>query len=232
MTNVRWTSEEREIVLENATKLMRYSVMTPLDALRNGQSILPVSRRRPFGSHSAAVDLLKELKVRAVNSVLQRKHIETPAPVESGPPAPPVDAPVMANTLDDLVNLIAKHIAQTFKSQIQVAIKELEHEFKMPKHDPTYAATGENKPKVVIIGLLNDQANVIAREFANDYELKFIDAEKAVGLRPADAHAYLLMKNFISHSLYHKYQQFPNHVLVDGGVTTLRLWLHTKGKEL
>jgi len=32
--------------------------------------------------------------------------------------------------------------------------------------------------------------------------------------------------------VYYKYQQFPNHVLIDGGVATLRLWLHTKGKDL
>ena len=53
-----------------------------------------------------------------------------------------------------------------------------------------------------------------------------------MGLTPPDADAYLLMKNFINHPLYHKYQVFPNHVLIDGGMSTLRMWFHTKGTEL
>jgi len=232
MANVRWTIEEREMVLDGAAELLLRSTLTPLEALRAAQVHLHESRKRAFASHSAAGDLLKALKAHSANKVPKKKSIETPTPVESVPPAPPVDAPVMANTLDDLVNLIAKHIAQTFKSQIHTAIKELEHEFKIPRHDPTYVATGVHKPKVVIIGLMNDQAQVIAREFADAFDLKFLDAEKAIGLSPSDADAYLLMKKFISHALYYKYQQFPNHVLVDGGVATLRVWLHTKGKDL
>lgn len=232
MANVRWTIEEREMVLDGAAELLLRSTLTPLEALRAAQVHLHESRKRAFASHSAAGDLLKALKAHIANKVPKKKPIVTPASTESVPPAPPVDAPVMANTLDDLVNLIAKHIAQTFKSQIHTAIKELEHEFKMPRHDPTYAATGVHKPRVVVIGLLNDQVHAIAHEFSENYSLKFIDTDRAMGMSPPDADAYLLMKNFINHPLYHKYQKFPNHVLIDGGMTTLRLWLHTKGKDL
>jgi hypothetical protein len=232
MEKVRWTITEREMVLEGAVQIMHSSTLSPLEALRAAQTHLPAFRKRSFASHSAAGDLLRELRVRAANHVPKKKSIETPTPVESVPPAPPVDAPVMANTLDDLVNLIAKHIAQTFKSQIHTAIKELEHEFKIPRHDPTYVATGVHKPRVVVIGLLNDQVHAIAHEFSENYSLKFIDTDRAMGMSPPDADAYLLMKNFINHPLYHKYQKFPNHVLIDGGMTTLRLWLHSKGKDL
>ena len=232
MEKIHWTITERETVLEGAVQIMNSSTLSPLEALRAAQTHLPASRKRAFASHSAAVGLIQELKSRVVKHVPKKKAIETHTPVESVPPAPLVDAPVMANTLDDLVNLIAKHIAQTFKSQIHTAIKELEHEFKIPRHDPTYVATGVHKPKIVIIGLLNDQAHIVAREFSDKFELKFLDADKAVGLSPSDADAYLLMKNFIRHAVYYKYQQFPNHVLIDGGVATLRLWLHTKGKDL
>jgi hypothetical protein len=100
------------------------------------------------------------------------------------------------------------------------------------KHNPTYAATNSYKPRVVIIGLLGDQVHSITREFEEHYDIKCIDTDRAMGMEPPSANAYLLMKNFINHPLYHKYQVYPQHVLIDGGMSTLRMWLNTKGKEL
>ena len=183
---------------------------------------------RSFGSHSAALDLTKELKKMVANAV-PPKAIETPAlPVEVAPEP----QPVISDTLDDLVNIVAKHIAQTLKLQIKTVVRELEHEFKITKHNPTYECDNVQKPRVVIIGLLGDQVHAIKHEFSGDYDIKCIDTDRAMGLTPPDADAYLLMKNFINHPLYHKYQVFPNHVLIDGGMSTLRMWFHTKGTEL
>jgi hypothetical protein len=163
-------------------------------------------------------------------NVPKHKPIELPTPSNEVAPVP-INEPG-DHTLDDLVQAIAKKIAGSLKYEIAAAVKELEHEFGLHKHNGEYAATGIKKKRIVIIGLLNDQSHAMQREFAADFDVRCIDTDRAMGMTPPDADAYLLMKNFINHPLYHKYQVFPNHVLIDGGMSALRMWFYTKGKDL
>lgn len=235
ITKIRWNDREREEVLRTAAQYYNKGGYTALAALRQSQMlVLPAERRRSMQSHSAVPDLLKELKVLAIKDVPRRKEVETTTPVEIMPPAPQevvkTDAPV--DLVDQLVNTITQRFILGLRESLQSAVKELEHEFKIEKHNPTYAAAGTKLPRVIIIGLLGDQVHAIVKEFSTQFDIKCIDTDRAMGMSPPDADAYLLMKNFINHPLYHKYQAFPNHVLIDGGMSTLRMWLLTKGKDL
>ena len=235
ITKIRWNDREREEVLRTAVHYYNKGGYTALAALRQSQMlVLPTERRRSMQSHSAVPDLLKELKVLAVKDVPRRKEVETTTPVEIMPPVPQevvkTDAPV--DLVDQLVNSITQRFILGLRESLQIAVKELEHEFKVEKHNPTYNAVGKSLPRVVIIGLLGDQVHAITKEFSSSYDVKCIDTDRAMGMNPPDADAYLLMKNFINHPLYHKYQAFPNHVLIDGGMSTLRMWFLTKGKDL
>lgn len=234
MTKIRWTDKERESVLDVAVDLFVRDNYSAFEAVKQAQNYLPFSRHRNFASHSAANDLVKEVKSRAYKVVPIPKDVCPPTTPSSMPSEPPnkQSEPESVGTIDDLVQAIAKRIAATLKHEIATVIKELEHEFHVPKHNGEYAATGVKKPRVIVIGLLGDQVHAINNEFKDEYDLKFIDTDRAMGLSPPDADAYLLMKNFINHPLYHKYQVFPNHVLIDGGMTALRTWLYMKGKEL
>ena len=235
ITKIRWNDRERDEVLHTAVQYYNKGGYTALAALRQAQMlVLPTERRRSMQSHSAVPDLIKELKVLAIKDVPRRKEVETTTPVEIMPPAPQevakTDAPV--DLVDQLVNTITQRFILGLRESLQSAVKELEHEFKIEKHNPTYAAAGTKLPRVVIIGLLGDQVHAIVKEFSAQFDIKCIDTDRAMGMSPPDADAYLLMKNFINHPLYHKYQAFPNHVLIDGGMSTLRMWLLTKGKDL
>jgi hypothetical protein len=231
---IRWTDRERELVLSKATQLMHTGGYNIMEALRQAQQqVIVPDRRRPLISRGYCVDLVKEVKHRAANVVPAKAAsvlVQTPK-VEEPMPAP-VSVLDHSTSLDSLINALAKQVAETFKQHVKVAIKELEHEFKLEKHNPTYAATGSFKPRVVIIGLLGDQVHSITKEFQDRYDIKCIDTDRAMGMEPPSANAYLLMKNFINHPLYHKYQAYPQHVLIDGGMSTLRMWLNTKGQEL
>lgn len=231
---IHWTERERDLVIMTAVEYYNSGTYTAIAALRQAQIVLSPNRRKPMKSHSAIPDLLKELKVRAMQDVPKQKVVETTKPVEIMPPVPQevakTDAPV--DLVDQLVNSITQRFILGLRESLQVAVRELEHEFKVPKHNPTYDAVGGSLPKVIIIGLLGDQVHAITREFSDRYDVKCIDTDRAMGMNPPDADAYLLMKNFINHPLYHKYQAFPNHVLIDGGMSTLRMWLNTKGKDL
>jgi len=208
-----------------------YNIM---EALRQAQQqVIVPDRRRPLISRGYCVDLVKEVKHRAANVVPAKAAsvlVQTPK-VEEPMPAP-VSVLDHSTSLDSLINALAKQVAETFKQHVKVAIKELEHEFKVEKHNPSYAATGSFKPRVVIIGLLGDQVHSITKEFQDRYDIKCIDTDRAMGMEPPTANAYLLMKNFINHPLYHKYQAYPQQVLRDGGMSTQRIWLNTKGQEL
>lgn len=235
ITKIRWNDRERDQVLHTAVQYYNKGGYTALAALRQAQMlVLPAERRRSMQSHSAVPDLIKELKVLAIKDVPRRKEVETTTPAEIMPPAPQevakTDAPV--DLVDQLVNTITQRFILGLRESLQSAVKELEHEFKIEKHNPTYAAAGTKLPRVIIIGLLGDQVHAIVKEFSGQFDIKCIDTDRAMGMSPPDADAYLLMKNFINHPLYHKYQAFPNHVLIDGGMSTLRMWLLTKGKDL
>lgn len=231
---IHWTDRERDLVIMTAVEYYNSGSYTAIAALRQAQIVLLPNRRKPMKSHSAIPDLLKELKVRAMQDVPKQKVVETTKPAEIMPPVPQevvkTDAPV--DLVDQLVNSITQRFILGLRESLQSAVKELEHEFKVPKHNPTYEAAGTKLPKVIVIGLLGDQVHAITREFATQFDIKCIDTDRAMGMNPPDADAYLLMKNFINHPLYHKYQAFPNHVLIDGGMSTLRMWLNTKGKDL
>jgi len=235
LNKIRWTKVERSIVIDSAVEFYNQGTYTPLAALRQAQQIVLLpNRRRSMQSHSAVPDLIKLLKQKAAQEVPKQKVVETTTPLEIMPPAPLVvpktDAPV--DLVEQLVNTITQRFILGLRESLQIAVKELEHEFKLPRHNPEYGAIGKSLPKVVIIGLLGDQVHAITKEFSDRYEVKCIDTDRAMGMAPPQAAAYLLMKNFINHPLYHKYQAFPNHVLIDGGMSTLRMWLNTKGQDL
>lgn len=234
MQKIRWTEHERDLVIMTAVEYYNSGTYSPIAAIRQAQVVLEPYRRRKLLSHSAAPDLIKELKVRSSQGIPKHKDVVIPTQQETKAPAP-IEVPqtnTPAGLLDDLVNSIAQRFVSGLKEQIKIAVQELEHEFKIEKHNPTYGSIGKTLPRVIIIGLLGDQVHSITKEFADRYDIKCIDTDRAMGMSPPDANAYLLMKNFINHPLYHKYQAFPNHVLIDGGMTTLRMWLQTKGKDL
>jgi hypothetical protein len=231
MNKIRWTEHERHLVIITAVEYYNSGTYSPIAAIRQAQQIvLSPNRRRTLSSHSAAPDLIKELKVRALQAVPTKK-IVAPAPEPSKIEAPEASDMTLEKSFDGLVRTLAEKFAQVLKQEVKRVVLELEHDFKVQKHDPSYAATGVSKPRVVVIGLLGDQVYSIDREFGSMFDLKFIDTDRAMGMTPPDADIYLLMKNFINHPLYHKYQVYPNHVLIDGGMTSLRTWLYKNRNE-
>lgn len=233
-SKVFWTGEERLQVLTKAAEVFHRGGVSHFEALRTAQNLtLPTHRLRTMATHSAVTPEVKLLKeMLASNPII--KKVETPRPSLQTQPEPPVAQPAgLANaTMEDLIAEIAKRIAGKLTMAIDHEIKELEHTFKLQKHNPTYATSGIFKKRVVIIGLLKDQEHAIKQEFEDKFSIKCINADDAKHADVVDAQAYLIMKNFVSHAASEKYQKLPQHVLIDGGMSTLRMWFNTKGAEL
>lgn len=240
MTNqrIRWTSRERGEVIASAAKKLNAGLRIG-EALWQGQQVLDPSRWRSKTSLTAAGDIIALVRKLAA-STLPTKHIEAPVAIEHKelPSQPPVVVssahlePQDSANIDSLVQAIAAKIADSIKTEVVKVVKELEHEFKVAKHNPEYAAKGKNKPCIIIIGLRADQESMIENEYSNRYILRFLTTDEAKHAAIPKAAAYLLMKNFISHAVFELYQPLKNHVLIDGGMTALRGWLSTKGAEL
>lgn len=218
---IRWTSREREQVVVRAIELYNNGAKMS-SALPDAQRVLDTDRQRPVASIRCDQQLIKEIKTRAYAVTIASQKIDAPEPTPVAQDTP---------SLDSFVALLAKQFATTFKEEVRAAVKELEHEFKVTKHNPEYESTRTDKPRVIIIGLLDAQAYMIEKEFSN-FDISCIDTNRALNYFPPLADAYLLMKNFINHSVYDKYKPLPNHVLIDGGMTALRTWLSSKGTEL
>lgn len=253
MQRTKWTPEEIEIVLTAAAPLYFNDRLTYAQAFARAQEHLPLERRRKLHSQGLA-ELSKQLRMRMQVPIAKSKQLQkemSPSeplrdpqsvelmvtPIEQAPAgsvdiqSTGVHLPI-EQALQRLITAIVGHIVDEINVQVPKALQELEHSFKLPRHNAEYAANGKHKPRIMIVGLLQQQGKMIAQEFANTFDIHHVDTDKALSACPIDASAFLLMRNFISHAVFDKYQQFPNHVLIDGGMTAVRTWLHSKGKEL
>lgn len=238
INRIRWTTEERGTVITATAKKLNEGYKVG-DALRIAQSLLPSDRQRPETSLYNAADIIAAAR-KLANATIPKTYSVSTQEVKHNkqPIQPEIKAssahPVPQNegSLDSLIDTIAQKIAASIRTEVVRVVKELEHEFKVSRNNPEYEANGKSKPRVTIIGLREDQMSMIEHEYANRYNFKFLTADDAKGAITADADAYLLMKNFISHAVYEKYQIYKNHVLIDGGMTALRGWLSTKGVGL
>ena len=218
---IRWTTKERAVLIDAAVRLMQTGNYNLLDAFRQAQNnVIDEDRRRNLTTLQILGDLPKLVK-QELNKL------------ETHDVSQPVEPEIKPATLETLIQTIAQYIAQTVKDEVVKVVHELEHEFKIKKHNPEYANERfiGHGPKIVVIGLLPHQEQSIAKEFPA-YDFHFMSTEYAINAKPINADAYLLMKNFIKHSIYEKYRHNPRHVLIDGGMTTLRTWLSTEGAKL
>lgn len=223
---VRWTDKESQQILYAAAKKFNEGYNLG-EALKIAQlDVLPEDRRRPLSSLYASSKLTRAIR-KLANSWANKPFTLAQEKPATPPPVTQVDA-----SLDALFNAMARKIAETIKIEVVKVVKELEHEFKVAKHNPEYEPVGKKRPKIVIIGLQPMQETMIHQEYASRYDMKFMHTDDAKHQSATDADAYLLMKNFISHSVFERYQIFKNHVLIDGGMTALRGWLSTEGSKL
>lgn len=242
-TKIVWTQDERQEVIAKALEVMHTQGLNTFEALRLAQKlVLPTYRLRPFATHSAAVTECRMLKAQYSTYVQSTKastpqsieQVVTPAVQEKTPPAPLQTPPTtsMDEALQAWVQCLAQKIAASISTALQTELKELDHVFKVEKHNPAYESKSVFKKRIVVVGLLPDQAHHIEKEFESDFAFTFVTAEDAKHAAIVRADAYLIMKNFVSHVVTSRYQKCLQYVLIDGGMTTLRMWLQTKGATL
>lgn len=149
---------------------------------------------------------------------------------EPAPPKPRFDLDI-GPTVEALATMVLSSLRATLATRIQAeifsqvqaaldAIPELVRQPTRPPRDP-------NRAHVVVVGLLPGQAEMVSREFHQEYEFTFIEADHAMSgsLKSlcSSAKAIFTMCNFISHRVDDMVKsKNGNLIRVPGGMTSLR----------
>lgn len=162
----------------------------------------------------------------------------TKAPSEKAPPRPVEtdDASlVLLQGVDrlatDLAERLASYVAQQVVLRLNEALGSLAESLPAPGQPlPPLAMlpaapSKPRKKRVLIIGLLPQQAGLVSTEFGEALDLSFAGADDNVGkikAQAAQAGEVLAMTKFISHSCEDLVKAHPGYSRVAGGMSALR----------
>ncbi len=225
MTKIFWTPQESETLHKEMVRLLRANpLLRKEQVLTQAQQVLPDGRRRKMGNSTVYryrnwVDLArKEAKEQPPTSPTQE-----PAAAPAAAPAP-VDhlRAILDGFLEALADKIVERIelrAQDFGGGVQEAyMLRLKHD---PQPIPEQRA---ERLKVLVVGLLNQQAQTIIRSFPN-LEVTCLTTEEALKRDVLHRSYTILMTKFINHSVQDKYRKAPSLRLCNGGVSELSAML-------
>lgn len=217
MTKIFWTPDEQDAVYAAMVELFVENPLTRKEAaLQTAQNVLPYDRRRKV--HYSAVYRYRDLIDRARTEARNKPKIPTQAP-----PAPPVPAEpspdLLRAILDQFLDALADKVAERIQS------RQTEPTAPRQKHDPSPICTPrETRLGVLIIGLLNQQAQTIIRSFPH-MEFTCLTPEQALSREPLRRAHTVLMTKFINHSVQERYRKAQNLHLCNGGVSELSAML-------
>lgn len=215
-TKIFWTKEEQDAVFNEMVELFRSNpLMRHEQALREGQMVLPNERRRKIKyavsyRYKGVIDLAR---------VEAKKQAAVPPPVIEPAPAP--TDPLRA-FLDQILDILADKIVERIgirptESGPAVSVRV--------KHDPQPpVAARVERTGVLVIGLLNQQAQTIIQSFPN-LEFSCLTPEEALKRDMLRRSYTILMTKFINHAVQSKYRKVPNLLLCNGGVSELSAML-------
>lgn len=217
MTKIFWSQDEQEAVYAAMVELFHDNpIMRKEVALTAAQNVLPYERRRKI--HYSVVYRYKDLIDRART---EAKNRPTPPTQEPITPAASAESPtdLLRTILDQLLDALADKVVERIQQRQESPPPP------RPKHDPSpISGPRPGKLGVLVIGLLNQQAQTIIRSFPN-MEFTCLTPEQALSREPLRRSHTFLMTKFINHSVQEKYRKVEQLHLCNGGVSELSAML-------
>lgn len=225
--HIQWTEEEKKKLIDETTKVLSTTIgLTWLSALNKAQESLPAERRRELQTINQVPWLqetvTKKLSENKPKEVVTIKEVKTTEII-----------PQRLSELETEV-LIQEIAKRTMEPYIQTIINKISMELKLEIHKIVMKQGKQEiiykqeKPKVLIIGLLSEQENEIKKNFDDFLNLKFWNNGNPKSLRELTqtVKKVFIMRKFISHS----YQDLVRNsgapmILVDGAVSNLNVIL-------
>ena len=211
-TKIFWSKDEQEAVFDEMVRLFRANpLLRKEQALETAQCVLEYERRRKI--HYSVVYRYKDLIDRARAEAKKQPTAPPPPVVEPEPKPDPIGA-----ILNQILDLLADKIIE------RIGVRPSEHGAAISirvKHDPQpISAPRVDRTKVLVIGLLNQQAQTIIHSFPY-LEFTCLTPEEALKREQLHRSYTILMTKFINHSVQEKYRRVPNLLLCNGGVSEL-----------
>lgn len=213
-----WTFEEQNAIYQ---ELVRLFVQDPLlrkdEAMRAAQKVLPKERHRTlYGSTLYRfLDIIAKARDEA-----KELAAAPPAPEPEPEPAPPPAEDPLWLVVDKVCERLVDKLWAKIEQRIEFSPAPHSTTVKL-KHDPTPLAQERAvKQGVLIIGLLNQQAETIIKQFPT-LEMTCLTSDEALKREPLRRTHTILMTKFISHSVQEKYRKATNLRLCNGGVSEL-----------
>lgn len=227
-TRIRWTEAEINQLADLAASIRIDRMKSEIDAIREAQLALPAERRRKIlGLTNLNDDLVTKFRQR-VKEI--REVEEEVKQVELSPP-PQQQERSIDQLISEIASRVAEAIVNAVRDKMSTAFDEVAASGAMGLTAAQQRKAEEAKQKLLIVGLLPAQAEIIKQKFARKYDLKFVSSQESaqmVSSRAGDVSKIVLMTSFISHS--HQQSAVANKgrdgvALVEGGVANLTKYL-------
>ncbi|KAA1015947.1 hypothetical protein FVF58_00915 [Paraburkholderia panacisoli] len=256
---VRWTDAEKLIVARESKRLRAsFADMTPLEAIRKAVfGYLPGHRQRTITTMAEVkwihelwqqIDAVEQAEARERAAAADSAKAEAIAEAVKPAKAAPVNLPDLSieSLIRALAMKIGRQLIRGLGEQIQEAVmRQVINTLQGIPMQPGALPEGttrvhtpprERKPRVTVVGLLNQQAEDVKRAFADAVEFTFIKSQQVGGsgghggagmlARGAQADVVLSMVDFTGHDVdaASKHLDVP-FVRVNGSVSALKRWL-------
>jgi len=195
MTKIRWSDEERNLLLEEVKRQhIQHPYNSTLDLVRQAQRLaLPSDRRRGL-SLSAQVEWVEKRRQVWIKELatqpIQQVKFEVPPP-----PIPVPEKITLKDVLSDLLSEMLVEVWQEtlvkFKQQVAEVQPPVEHRAKQPR-----------LKRVFIYGLRQDVANEVTKRMTDLFTFRCLDHASPASIRAnCDWADYIyLMIDFVGHS--------------------------------
>jgi hypothetical protein len=253
---VRWTHEEQLQVARESKRLrVGFMNMSELESIRKAVEYkLPAGRQRKINTMTEVREWIvplweqidaEERAVKAEQAIEQAREQASAAQAQQAEAeAKRTEFDPLSLSFETLIKAVGAKIGQQVVSaigeQIQEAIMQRIAEAIRSAPLPAmnlpegvtrlHAAPRDRKPRVLIVGLLNQQANEIENSLEAVLHLDFAKAETSdpASLEAKARHAdmTILMTKFISHKHQDAVKRVSDHVVYrNGSVSELKRWL-------
>ncbi len=241
MPKIFWNASEKELLAKEMNKLVdegRYTTL--LDAFRTIQFALPANRRRPLTTTSgvacAEVRKLaeklrkaeeKQSKHHSSAPVVQPEPQVTPQPVVDSDDRQMVDLTVCFRSMaQDMASALEVFLVAEFEKVAERAFINAAQSVKRRTTALTKVAQQmANRQRVLIVGLLPQQAREIEADFSDLINLSFVGSDEnkdRLQNKLANVDVVVVMTKFVSHSHSDIVKKHSNVVNINGGLTSLK----------
>lgn len=130
----------------------------------------------------------------------------------------------LSNSMDTLLEALACEMADRFAYHLKEALSGIADR-EVAMYLGTTRVKKERKPRVIVVGLIQQQSSMINEEFKDSLDLRFVEtntsrSELSGKIQHADA--VIGMVGFMNHSIAAMCEKHANYTRISGGMDSLR----------